>query len=76
MAARASSGIPWTAVVIGGASGIEAAVSRKLASRSINVLIADVNAKAGEKLAAEIKAEFHVDAVFQSTCRKRPTSRR
>ncbi|OAL39674.1 hypothetical protein AYO20_01071 [Fonsecaea nubica] len=54
----------WTAVVTGGASGIGAATSKKLASRGINVLIADVQDDLGEKLAEEIKATFKVDALF------------
>jgi NAD(P)-dependent dehydrogenase (short-subunit alcohol dehydrogenase family) len=54
----------WTAVVTGGASGIGAAVSRKLASRGINVLIADISRGQGEKLAEELKSEHKVDAAF------------
>ncbi|KIW76452.1 hypothetical protein Z517_11198 [Fonsecaea pedrosoi CBS 271.37] len=55
---------PWTAVVTGGASGIGAATSKKLASRGINVLIADIQDDLGEKLTEEIKATFKVDALF------------
>lgn len=54
-----------TALVTGGASGIGAATARKLASRGINVMIADVAAKAGEQLADDIKAEFKVDSFFR-----------
>ena len=56
---------PWTALVTGGASGIGAATARKLASRGINVMIADMADEAGKQLADEIKAEFNVDAFFQ-----------
>ncbi|KAK4620114.1 Short-chain dehydrogenase [Fulvia fulva] len=53
---------PWTAIVTGGASGIGAATARKLASRGINILIADVADETGQQLAGEIQAEFNVDA--------------
>lgn len=55
----------WTALVTGGASGIGEATARKLASRSINVLVADVNDAAGEKLADALKEEYAVDACYQ-----------
>ena len=55
----------WTALVTGGASGIGEATARKLASRCINVLIADVNDAAGEKLAAALKLEYGVDACYE-----------
>lgn len=54
----------WTAIVTGGASGIGAATTKKLASRGINVLIADVQDELGTQLAAEIKTSFGVDAAF------------
>ncbi|KAL4869731.1 hypothetical protein BDV12DRAFT_195957 [Aspergillus spectabilis] len=57
----------WSATVTGGAAGIGAAVSRKLASRGINVLIADVQTEAGEQLAAELTNTFNVDAIFVQT---------
>ncbi|KAH0829703.1 short-chain dehydrogenase/reductase SDR [Fonsecaea pedrosoi] len=57
----------FSALVTGGASGIGAAVSRKLASRGINVLIADVQDELGEKLAQEIKSAFKVEAVYLHT---------
>jgi NAD(P)-dependent dehydrogenase (short-subunit alcohol dehydrogenase family) len=56
---------PWTAIVTGGASGIGAATVKKLASRGINVLIADVTASAGHDLAALVKADYGVDAIFK-----------
>lgn len=55
---------PYTALVTGGASGIGAATVRKLASRGINVLIADISQESGEKLAEQVKGEFKVDAFF------------
>ncbi|KAF9886951.1 hypothetical protein FE257_010692 [Aspergillus nanangensis] len=55
---------PWTAIVTGGAGGIGAAVTRKLASRGINVLIADLQDDEGEKLVVELKNEYNVDAAF------------
>lgn len=56
---------PWTALVTGGASGIGAATVRKLASRGINVLIADVSDGPGQKLAEQVSKEFNVEAVYQ-----------
>jgi len=56
-----------TAVVVGGASGIGAAVSAKLASRGINVLIADVQEEQGRKYAEELKNKYQVDVAFQKT---------
>lgn len=38
---------------------------RKLASRGINVLIADVNAEAGQDLAMTVTKNFQVDATYQ-----------
>ncbi|KIX06728.1 uncharacterized protein Z518_04704 [Rhinocladiella mackenziei CBS 650.93] len=54
----------WTAIVTGGASGIGAATSRKLASRGINVLVTDIQTELGEKMASELKSTFKVDAAF------------
>src|SRR4051812_45664958 len=56
---------PWTAIVTGGAVGIGAAVARKLASRSINVLIADVQEGPGQALVEQLKAQYSVDAVYK-----------
>jgi NAD(P)-dependent dehydrogenase (short-subunit alcohol dehydrogenase family) len=47
-----------TAIVTGGASGIGAASARALAARGATVLVADLNAEAGEALAAEIGGVF------------------
>jgi len=55
---------PWTAIVTGGASGIGAATAKKLASRGIWVLIADIQDVLGEKLAEEIRSTFKVEATF------------
>jgi NAD(P)-dependent dehydrogenase (short-subunit alcohol dehydrogenase family) len=62
-----------TAVVTGGASGIGAATSRRLASEGATVVIADLDEEAGPKVAAELDGLFvrtdvtdpaHVDALF------------
>ncbi|HUM08574.1 MAG TPA: SDR family NAD(P)-dependent oxidoreductase [Acidocella sp.] len=50
-------------VVAGGGSGLGAAAARHLASRGGRVILADINAEAGEALAAELGAA----AVFQRT---------
>ena len=46
------------AIVTGGASGIGAAVARRLAERGAKVVVADLQAEKGEALAAEIGGEF------------------
>ena len=46
------------AIVTGGASGIGAAVARRLAERGARVLVADLQADKGEALAKEIGGEF------------------
>ena len=45
--------------VTGGASGIGAAVSRRLAEQGYRVLVTDVDVAGGEKVAAEIDGVFH-----------------
>ncbi len=45
-------------LITGGASGLGAATARLLAARGAKVLIADVQAEAGEKLAAELGGGF------------------
>jgi NAD(P)-dependent dehydrogenase (short-subunit alcohol dehydrogenase family) len=47
-----------SALVAGGASGLGAATARRLAAGGAQVTIADLNAEAGEALAAEIGARF------------------
>lgn len=47
------------AVVTGGASGLGAATARRLAEQGARVAIFDINAEAGEALAAEIGGTFH-----------------
>ena len=47
-----------TAIVTGGASGIGAASARALAARGATVIIGDLNADLGEKLADEINGVF------------------
>lgn len=56
--------VPYNAVVTGGASGIGEAVCRKLASRGISIVVADLNADRGERLAAELSKIYSIDAVF------------
>lgn len=46
------------ALVAGGASGIGAATAGRLAAMGARVLIADIDAAAGERRAREIGAEF------------------
>lgn len=55
------------ALVTGGATGIGNAVAHKLASRGMNVLIADINVEGGQKVAEDLKRLYHVDAVFVRT---------
>jgi NAD(P)-dependent dehydrogenase (short-subunit alcohol dehydrogenase family) len=47
-----------TAIVTGAASGIGAACARQLAAKGATVVVADLQAEAGEALAAEIKGVF------------------
>lgn len=47
-----------SAVITGGASGLGAAVARKLASKGIKVALFDMNEEAGEALAAELGGVF------------------
>lgn len=55
---------PFNALVTGGAGGIGAATARKLASRGMNVLIADVSEE-GVRVAEQIKEEYKVDVFYQ-----------
>ncbi|KAH0827219.1 2,5-dichloro-2,5-cyclohexadiene-1,4-diol dehydrogenase [Fonsecaea pedrosoi] len=56
-----------SAIVTGGASGIGEAVATKLASRGVNVTIADLDTKAGEALAKKLESDFGAAAVFVRT---------
>lgn len=55
-----------TALVIGGANGIGAAVSRRLAEEGALVVVADIDGTSGESLAAALRGEGH-RAEFVST---------
>ena len=58
------------AIVTGGASGIGAAVARRLADRGARVVVADLQAEKGEALAGEIGGEFcSVDVTDSSQIR-------
>ncbi len=48
-----------TAIVTGGASGLGEATARLLAARGAKVALFDMNADEGDKVAAEIGAQFH-----------------
>jgi len=54
----------FCAVVTGGASGIGEAVCKKLASRGINLLVADVQVDQGTALAKELKEMHGIDTDF------------
>ena len=47
-----------SAVITGGASGLGAATARRLAASGVKVALFDLNAEAGEKLAAELGGVF------------------
>jgi NAD(P)-dependent dehydrogenase (short-subunit alcohol dehydrogenase family) len=53
---------PWTAIVTGGASGIGKAISEKLASRGINVLVADIQADRAKATAEYLSETYDIDA--------------
>ncbi|OQV00250.1 hypothetical protein CLAIMM_05773 isoform 2 [Cladophialophora immunda] len=53
-----------SAIVTGGSSGIGKATAHKLASRGINVLVADINVADGEKVSTDLKAKYGVDSAF------------
>jgi NAD(P)-dependent dehydrogenase (short-subunit alcohol dehydrogenase family) len=56
----------FNAIVTGGASGIGEAVCSKLASRGMNVLIADLQADRGNALAKRLSSTYSVDAHYTS----------
>lgn len=53
-----------SAIVTGGSSGIGKAVAHKLASRGINVLIADINISGGEQVSKDLKVRYGIDSAF------------
>jgi NAD(P)-dependent dehydrogenase (short-subunit alcohol dehydrogenase family) len=55
---------PVNAIVTGGASGIGEAVCSKLASRGINVLIADLQVERGNALAKRLSGTYSVDVHY------------
>jgi NAD(P)-dependent dehydrogenase (short-subunit alcohol dehydrogenase family) len=55
---------PINAIVTGGASGIGEAVCSKLASRGINVLIADLQVGRGNALARRLSRTYSVDVHY------------
>lgn len=54
----------YSAIVTGGASGIGEAVCVKLASRGINILIADIQEAQGQILATRLSLTFSVEAKY------------
>ena len=56
-----------TAIVTGAGQGTGTAIARKLASRGINILVADVNETTSQKVVQELKDAFGVDALFVKT---------
>ncbi len=54
-----------SAVITGGASGLGAATARRLAASGVKVALFDLNAEAGEKLAAELGGVFCLVDVTQ-----------
>jgi glucose 1-dehydrogenase len=59
--------IKQSAIVTGAGQGLGAALARKLASRGINVLVADLNETSGPKVVQELKDRFGVEAAFIKT---------
>jgi NAD(P)-dependent dehydrogenase (short-subunit alcohol dehydrogenase family) len=57
---------PWSAIVTGGAAGIGEAVCKKLASRGINILIADLQAEKGKELVNRLIRDYRVEADYIS----------
>lgn len=55
------------AIVTGAAAGIGNAVAHKLASRGMNVLVADINETGGQKLVDDLKRLYSVDSFFVRT---------
>ena len=55
------------AVITGAGDGIGHGIARKFAAEGAKVLVAELHADAGERVAAELRDEFGVDAVAQHT---------
>lgn len=55
------------AIVTGAAGGLGRAVARKLASRGISILIADVQEERGKETAESIRQGFGVESIFCKT---------
>ncbi|CAB4860899.1 unannotated protein [freshwater metagenome] len=55
------------AVITGAGDGIGYGIARRFAAEGANVLVADLNAEAGERVAAELRDEFGIDAIDQPT---------
>ncbi len=67
----------FSAVITGGASGLGAAVARLLASKGVKVALLDMNAQAGEALAAELGGVFcQTDVSDQASVAKALTKAR
>ncbi|KAF7555021.1 hypothetical protein G7Z17_g2512 [Cylindrodendrum hubeiense] len=59
--------IQEVAIVTGAAGGLGRAIARKLASRGITILIADVQEERGQETAEAIKQDFGVESLFCKT---------
>lgn len=55
------------AVITGAADGIGHGIARRFAAEGARVLVADVNAAAGARVATELRTEFGVDAIDLAT---------
>lgn len=55
------------AVITGAGDGIGHGIARRFAAEGAKVLVAELHAEAGERVAAELRDEFGVDAIAQCT---------